>query len=213
MREPLGRLHAPVVQRFGRQLLLRPGDEEVRVLVHPRMVRRHMVGNEVEDQPQAARAQAFPQPGKGLVSAKVGVDVIVANRKARPGDVGVAEVRQHPVILRHPLGMGHRHLACRLAGLPDAQEPDQIEAIGCEPIELSIAHVVQRRRAAERGRQFGQADAGVDLEERGIASRRHQSSCGQASDRGLPQRSSKPARRRQHPRVYLMCSLRCPVGV
>ncbi len=109
-----------------------------------------MVGNEVEDQPQAARAETLTQPGKGIVSAEVGVNVIVANRKARSGHVGVAEVRQYPVILRQPLAMGQRHLPCRLAGLPDAEEPDQIEAIGCELIELSVADVVQRRGTAER---------------------------------------------------------------
>ena len=118
-------------------------------------------------------AQAFAQAGEGVVSAEVGVDVIVADGEAGPADVGLLEVRQDAVIFRQPLGIRRRHAARGLAGLPDAEEPDQVEPVAGELVQLRLGDVVQGRRTAERGGQLRQADAGVDLEERGIAGRGH----------------------------------------
>jgi hypothetical protein len=65
--------------------------------------------------------------------------------------------------------MRRRHLARGLAGLPDAEEPDRVESVTGEPVEFRVGEVVQGCRAAEFERQLRESDAGVDLNQRGIA--------------------------------------------
>ena len=51
-------------------------------------------------------------------------------------------------------------------GLPDAQQPDPVEAHRGQAVQLGVRDVVQRGGPAERARQLGQPDAGVDLVQR-----------------------------------------------
>ena len=148
---PAAGVDTAVVLRLRRELLLRPGNEELRMFLHPAMVGRHVVGDEIEDEPQPALGQASAQTGERLVPAEVDVYVIVAHREARPANVGVPKVRQNAVIFRQPLGIRRGHVTRGLAGLPDAQEPDQVESVAGELIQLGIGDVVERRRPAERG--------------------------------------------------------------
>ena len=104
------------------------------MLLDPAVVRRHVVRDEVEHEPQPAPAQAFTQAGEGFVSAEVGVHVIVADGEAGPADVSLLEVRQDPVIFRQPLRIRRRDTARGLAGLPHAEEPDQVEPVLGEPV-------------------------------------------------------------------------------
>ena len=147
-------LEAPVVLGFGRQPLLGPGDEEVRVLPDPVVVGRHMVRDEIEEELQAAPAHPLAESRERLVAAEVGVDVVVTHRERGAGDVGVPEVGENAVILGHPLRIRRRHPARGFAGLPDAEEPDDVEAVARELVQLVVRHVVQRRGPAER---FGTA--------------------------------------------------------
>ena len=71
--------------------------------------------------------------------------------------------------LAAPLRVGARDPLRRRAGLPDAQEPDPVEAQPRQPVELGVGHVVQGRAPAQRARQLGQPDAGVDLVQRRVA--------------------------------------------
>ena len=57
------------------------------MLLHPAVVGRHVVRDEVEDEPQPARAQPLAQAGERLVAAEVDVDVVVADGEAGAGDV------------------------------------------------------------------------------------------------------------------------------
>ena len=108
--------------------------------------------------------RVLPDFRESDVAAEIGVDVVVADGKAGPGDVGLPEVRQDTMILRQPLGIRGRHAPGSFAGLPDAEEPDQVEPIAGELVELRVGDVVQGCEAAQRSGQLRQADAGVDLE-------------------------------------------------
>ena len=124
-----------------------------------------MVRHEVQHQPEPSTTQAIAQSRERLVAAEVGVHVVVLDREGGPAHVRIAEVGKHAVVLGQPLGVGCRHPACGFTGLPHAEEPDEVEAVAREPIQLRVRHVVQRRLPAERGTQLRQADAGVDLEQ------------------------------------------------
>ena len=139
----------------------------------PAVIGRHVVRDEIEDEAEAALAQSLPKTGERLVAAEVGVNVVVADGEGGPGNVGVPEVWENAVILGHPLRVRRRHPTRGLAGLPDAEEPDEVEPVARELVQLGVGHVVQRRGPAERLAQFRQPDARVDLEERGIAGRGH----------------------------------------
>ena len=168
-----GHVHACPVLRRGRDLRLGALDEELRVRLHPHVVGRDVVRHEVQHQPEPSTTEAVAQSRERLVAAEVGVHVVVLDREAGPGHVRIPEVGQDAVVLGQPLGVGCRHPACGLTRLPHAEEPDEVEAVVREPIELRIRHVVERRLPAERGTQFRQADARVDLEQRRIAGRGH----------------------------------------
>jgi hypothetical protein len=74
-------------------------------------------------------------------AAEIGVDVGVTHGETRTGDVALLEIRENALVFRQPLGVRGRYAPGSLAGLPDAQKPDQIEPVlskrfnwsGCRP--------------------------------------------------------------------------------
>jgi hypothetical protein len=58
------------------------------------MVRRHVVGNEVEHEAQAALTEAFAEPGEGRIAAEVRVNGVSGDGEAGALDVLVPEVGQ-----------------------------------------------------------------------------------------------------------------------
>ena len=167
------RLGAAVVLGLRGELLFRSRDEEVRVLDHPAVVRRHVVRDEVEDEAQATTLEAPAETGERLVPAEVLVDPVVPDGEAGAGNVLLAEVGKDAVVLGEPLGVRPRDAPCGLAGLPDAEEPDEVEPVRGQPVELRVGDVVERRLSPQRGREFREPDPRVDLEERGIPRCRH----------------------------------------
>ncbi len=183
----VARLDAAVVLGLRGELLLRPRHEEVRVLGHPGVVRRHVVRDEVEDEAQAPALEAPAEPGERLVSAEVLVDPVVPDREAGAADVCLAKVGEDAVVLGEPLGLRPRDAPGRLAGLPDAEEPDEVEPVRGQPVELRVGDVVERRLSPQRGRELREPDPRVDLEERGIPR------CGHGSPRAwMRQLTSSP---------------------
>ncbi len=162
-----------VVLRLVGEELLVARHEPVRVLGHPRVVRRHVVRDEVEDEPQAPLAQAPAEAGERRVAAEVRVDPVVADREAGAADVRLAEVGQDAPVLGPPPLVRGRDAPRRLARLPDAEEPDEVEAVRREAVELGVGDVVERRRPSERRGELGQPDPRVDLEERGVTRAGH----------------------------------------
>ena len=78
-----------------------------------------------------------------------------------------------PPVLLERLRLRARDAPGGLARLPDAEEPDEVEAVRGESVQLRVRHVVQRRRPAQRPRELREPHARVDLEERRIAGGRH----------------------------------------
>ena len=52
-------------------------DKVVRMLVDPRMIRRHVVGDKVEHQLQSALLQPLSQTGERRVAAQIAMDGVV----------------------------------------------------------------------------------------------------------------------------------------
>ena len=184
-------LHPRVVLRRPRQVELGPGDVVLGVVLHPGVIQAGVVGDEVEHQPQAARAEPLAQPGQRRVAAEVGMHGVAGDREAGAGDVLLAQVRQRLLELLPPLAIGARHPLPGRPGLPHAQEPDPVEPHLGQAVQLGVRHVVQRGRPAQRSGQLRQPDARVDLIERRIAVRQLAvSSVLSAVDRGTPARTS-----------------------
>ena len=87
-----------------------------------------MIGDEVEHQPQAALLQPLAQPSECRSAAEIFMHGVTGDGEAGAGDVFFAQVRQGLLEFLSPLWIGARDLLRREAGLPDAQEPDPIEA-------------------------------------------------------------------------------------
>ena len=127
------------------------------------MIGRHVVGDEVEHQLQAATLHSLPEPGESRVAAEVGVHGVAGDREAGAGDVVVDEVRERLVKLAAPFGIGARDSLGGEPGLPDAEQPDPVESQLGQPVELGVGNVVKRRNPSERAADLRQPDARVDL--------------------------------------------------
>ena len=139
------------------------------MLLDPGMIRRHVVRDKIEDQPQTTLAQPFSQPGKSLIPTEIGVDMIVMDRETGTANVCLLKVRQDALIFSKKLRDRGRYTSAGFPGLPYAQEPDQVEPLRGKLIELRIGNIVQSSRAVERGRNLRQTDTGVDLKKRWVA--------------------------------------------
>ena len=163
------RLHAAVVLRCASQVALAAMDKVVRMLVDPRVIRRHVVRNEVEHQLQSALLQPLSQACQRRSATQIAMDGVALDGEPGAGDVFVLQVRQRFGELATPLGIRARDRLRRRAGLPHAQEPDPVEAQLGQAVQLGVRNVIQRRALAQSAGQLGQPDAGVDLVQRRVA--------------------------------------------
>ena len=62
-------------------------DEELRVLVDPRVIRGHVIGDEVEHQPQPASLHPLPQACERRIAAEIAVDGVALDGETGAGDV------------------------------------------------------------------------------------------------------------------------------
>ena len=144
-----GRLNATPVLRLGRELFGRAFDEEIGVLVDPRVIGCDVVRDKVEHQSQIAGAQPLAQASERRVAAEIRVHVVVAHRKRRSHDVRLAEVGQHAPVLGQQIGVGRRDLARSRSGLPHAQEPDDVETGLGQSVQVGVRDLVERRALAQ----------------------------------------------------------------
>ena len=98
---------------------------------------------------QAALAEPLAQAGQSRVAAEIRVDRVAGDGETRAGDVLLAQVRQRLLEFAAPLRIAARDLLRRRAGLPDAQEPDPVEAHLGQAVQLGVGDVVQRGRPAQ----------------------------------------------------------------
>ncbi|TXT22908.1 MAG: hypothetical protein FD138_3355 [Planctomycetota bacterium] len=122
------------------------------MLFNPRVIRSHVVRDEIEHQLEAAFFQPFSQPSERRVAAKITMDGVALDREPGAGNVVVGQVGKRLLKFAPPSGILARDRLRVRAGLPDAQQPNPVEALLSEMIESRIGDVVQRRAAAERAR-------------------------------------------------------------
>jgi hypothetical protein len=130
------------------------------------MVRRDVVRDVVEHEPQAAAGELLPGGLEAGRAAEAPVDRVAAHGVGRPDDVGVGHVRQrraHPV---HPLVAGDRGGGG--AALPYAHQPDRVDARRQDGVPDGRGHVGERDRPPEVAGDVGQPWPGGDLEDDGV---------------------------------------------
>src|SRR5262245_58021415 len=88
--------------------------------------------------------------------------------KRRTSDVLLLQVGQKLDKFLPPASISPRHLARHLPSLPDAKEPDPVEAGTGKTIEDGVGNIVERGGPTDLPAQFLQVDARVDFVERGI---------------------------------------------
>src|SRR5271156_3184562 len=98
---------------------------------------------------------------------------IAGDGETGAGDIFLAQVGQRFLKFPAPLRIAARRSLCRQASLPDAEEPDPIEADLGQSIEFSVWNVVQGRAPSQTAGEIGQPNASIDLVERRIADRLH----------------------------------------
>ena len=74
---------------------------------------------------------------------------IAGDGETGTGDVLLAQVRQRFMKFPPPFQIASRNLLRRRAGLPNAEEPDPVEAHPGQPVQIGIGNVVQSRRPAQ----------------------------------------------------------------
>ncbi len=110
--------------------------EVFRVFDAPRMVGCHVVRHEIQDQPQTSLRQFLSGSGKALRATQVLVDLISPNRICGSDVVLPPKIRQGaPEIVHQGAVLIGNGSACR-AALPDAHQPNGIEAVGRYGIPL-----------------------------------------------------------------------------
>jgi hypothetical protein len=102
-----------------------------------------VVRDEVQDEAQAAALQVRAETGERRVPPEVLVDPVVPDREAGAGDVFLAEIGEDAVVLVEPLGLAPRDAPGRLAGLPDPEEPDEVEPVRGQAVEVRVGDVVE----------------------------------------------------------------------
>ncbi len=102
---PALRLHATVVLRRASEVALAAMDEVVGMLVDPRVIRRHVVRDEVEHQLQSALLQPLSQAGECRRAAQIAMDGVALDGESGAGDVFVAQIRQRFLKLVAPSGV------------------------------------------------------------------------------------------------------------
>jgi hypothetical protein len=78
-------------------------------------------------------------------------------------------IGEDAAVLGDPFGLRPRDAPGRLAGLPDTEEPDEVESVLGQPVELRVGYVVECRRLSGGPRELRETDPRVHLEEGGIS--------------------------------------------
>ena len=112
---PARRRDPGVVLRRAGQVDLAAVYEIVRVLLDPRVIRGHVVRNEIEHQPQTALLQTLAQPGQRGIASQSGVHDVAGDRKSGTRDVLLAQVRQRLLELLAPFADWRARSAARPA--------------------------------------------------------------------------------------------------
>ena len=142
-------LHLPVIVGLPLQVGGAPLDVELGVLLHPGMIRGGVVGDEVHDELKPPGLQTLFQTEEVRLPAEIPVQGVARHRKRRAADVGLGEIGERRLKLLQPLRVAQGDLASGRAGLPEAQEPDVVEAQGSYLVEKGIGNIGQGSRTPQ----------------------------------------------------------------
>ena len=122
--------------------------------LEPRMVGRDVVGHEVEHQPDPALGQrgsraAASRPAAERVVDHVAADAVAASRSTSV----VAQVRQRGAERGHSAGFGAGDRQPGRAALPDAHQPDRVDAGRGDGVPGRVGDIGQRQPAPAAWRQ------------------------------------------------------------
>src|SRR5262249_51763175 len=109
------------------QVRFRSVDVVVGVGLHPGMIETGVVGDEIEEQPEAACVEPLAKTGESGIPSELAMNGVTRDGKTRTWDVCVTEVRQCFLKFLAPLRVGAGDAPPGLPGLPDAQAPDPVE--------------------------------------------------------------------------------------
>src|SRR5262249_40571928 len=93
---------------------------------------------------ETASFEPLAQPGEGIIAAEMGVYGVAGDGEPRAGDVFLVQVGQRLLKFLAPLRIAARYFLRRQACLPDAQEPDPVELLFGEAVQLGVGNIVER---------------------------------------------------------------------
>ena len=128
------------------------------------MIDGRVVGHKVKQEPHASIAQPGSQTLQGGVAAKIPMHRVALDGEGRAANVRrLVQVGQDLAIVPGPVRVGPRDRETCGSGLPDAQQPDPVEAEFGDLVERRVGHIVKRggfSQRAEPGRGHGFRRAG-----------------------------------------------------
>jgi len=154
------------VLRLARQIALGALHEELRMLLDPRVIERHVVADEIQHQTHAAVAEPLAQPLERGGPAEAAVHDVVANGEGRPDDVLGREVGQQLPMLGLQLGYPQRDRAPGVARLPHAEQPHPTRSRRRHAVKVDVRNIVERCRPPEHLADLVEPRSRVDLIER-----------------------------------------------
>jgi len=134
-------LDTQVVLRCARHRLLVARHVVIRMSPHPRMVGCGVVRYKVEHQFDATFGQLLAELRQCGRAAECTADGVGGDRETGAANIVLGQVRQSGFELAAPQWVTARDRASRGAGLPDAQQPDPVEAPFSEAIDRGVVDV------------------------------------------------------------------------
>ncbi len=158
-----GGLNPPIIMGLPLQVGFAPLDIELRMGLHPGMVRGRVVGDEVHHELEFSFLEALFQAEEVCLRAEILMQGVARHREGRAADVGLGKTGERRREFLQPLGVAQRHLAARRAGLPQAQEPDIVEAQGGHLVEKGVGDIGQGGRTPQVFGKLPEPHPGIDL--------------------------------------------------
>ena len=149
--------------RRARQILDGPPDEVLGMRRHPGVIRRNVVGHEIQHQPQPAHGELLPRRRQAVWAAEVRIHCVTADAVGRPHVVRRREVGQGPPEIDLQSRVGPGDAKADRAAFPHAHQPDGVRLKSTERIPCLRGHAPQGDRPAEPLAELVKPYPGVDL--------------------------------------------------
>jgi hypothetical protein len=156
-------------RRVTGEVFRRAAHEGLGLLAHQPVVARGVVGDEIQDDPDAQRREPRAEDLEAAGAADLLRDLVAGHRVRGPDDVGLGAVGQgtvvfgsHPgIVARDPDRLGPRR--------PDPHQPDGVEAEGAHGRDLLVGDGGEGDLPPVPHRQLVQPHARVDLVDQRVA--------------------------------------------